>query len=519
MPGESVLIVDDAPVNLKLADILLRKEGFRVQTARDATEALSALGAFQPDLMLVSARLPGMDGLELARCVKSDPDTRHIVVVAIILSSSPAEREQALEAGCAGFITRPFDPQKLGSQIRSYLERRPRTSGDAQTGFELEWLGLTGPELDTVRRRFLQTAGGQAREMLDTAGAPIDALKVSALLRRWGAVATALGYPAVAETARATDEFLAQGKPSPAQWRGILSDLLVALSEPPEAALEPLPDPVMKALAGKRIALVSFDPDDADRLCAALDRVGARPRLFEASDFPDFGPVKDCSLVMVRVRRETLGSLWLAIDSPAPPGQPLLLVGGRADISELSPEEQARAREFLIDGWQAEEALMRCCFALTRVAPPAAPVAPAAPAAAISAPATAPKAAAPPPRLGRADVLIADDDPIVRSLLRGTLENYGMSCRMASSGPEALELIRQKLPDAAVLDINMPGMDGYLVLANIREQGLPLPVLLLTARCHENDISRGFTLGADDYLIKPFNNVELIARLKRLMRR
>jgi DNA-binding response OmpR family regulator len=90
---------------------------------------------------------------------------------------------------------------------------------------------------------------------------------------------------------------------------------------------------------------------------------------------------------------------------------------------------------------------------------------------------------------------------------------------MASSGPEALELIRQKLPDAAVLDINMPGMDGYLVLANIREQGLPLPVLLLTARCHENDISRGFTLGADDYLIKPFNNVELIARLKRLMRR
>jgi CheY-like chemotaxis protein len=515
MPGESVLIVDDAPVNLRLADILLRKEGFRVQTARDATEALSALGAFQPDLMLVSARLPGMDGLELARCVKSDPDTRHIVVVAIILSSSPAEREQALEAGCAGFITRPLDPQKLGSQIRSYLERRPKTSGDAQTGFEVEWLDLTGPEIDTLRRRFLQLAGGQAREMLDTAGAPIDAPKVSALLRRWTAVATALGFPAIAETARATDEFLAQGKPSPAKWRETLSDLLVALSEPPEAAIEPLPDPVMKALTGIRVALVSFDPDDADRLCAALDRVGARPRLFEASDSPDFGPVKDCSLVMVRVRRETLGSRWLALDSPAPPGQPLLLVGGRADISELSPEAQARAREFLIDGWQAEEALLRCCFALARAAAPAAPVALAKPA-----PAAVPQAAAlPPPRLSRPDVLIADDDPIVRSLLRGTLENYGMTCRMASSGTEALESIRQKLPDAAVLDINMPGMDGYLVLASIREQGLPLPVLLLTARCHENDISRGFTLGADDYLIKPFNNVELIARLKRLLRR
>jgi CheY-like chemotaxis protein len=214
---------------------------------------------------------------------------------------------------------------------------------------------------------------------------------------------------------------------------------------------------------------------------------------------------------MVRVRRETMGSRWLALDSPAPPEQPLLLVGGEADILALSPGVQERAREFLLDGWQAREALMRCCFALSRAA---------APVAATPAPAAAPQGtAAPRPHAGRPEVLIADDDPIVRSLLRGTLENYGMVCRMASNGPEALESIRQKLPDAAVLDINMPGMDGYLVLAAIREQGLTLPVLLLTARCHENDISRGFTLGADDYVIKPFNNVELIARLKRLLRR
>ena len=127
MAGECVLIVDDAPVNLKLADILLRKEGFRVQTARDAAEALSALGSFQPDLMLVSARLPGMDGLELVRCVKADPDTRHIVVVALTLSAAPAEQVQAEEAGCAGCISRPLDPRELGGQVRAYLARRPRT--------------------------------------------------------------------------------------------------------------------------------------------------------------------------------------------------------------------------------------------------------------------------------------------------------------------------------------------------------------------------------------------------------
>jgi DNA-binding response OmpR family regulator len=511
MAGESVLIVDDAPVNLKLADILLRKEGFRVQTARDAAEALSALEAFRPDLMLVSARLPGMDGLELARCVKSDPGTRHIVVVALTQSSSPAERAQAEEAGCAGCIGRPLDPRGLGNQVRAYLERRPKTPAASQALLEVDWLGLSDAEIDALRRRFLEKAGRQVREMLDTAGSAIDSASVSDLLHRWAAVAGALGYSGVSETARASEECLAQGKPDPAKWREALSNLLVAVSEPGEAFIDPLPEQVLKTLSGKRVALVGFEPDEADRLCAALDRAAARPRLFGAGDSPDYVPVKDCSLAMVRVRRETMGSRWLAPDSPAPLEQPLMLVGGRADILALSPAVQARAREFLLDGWQAEEALMRCCFALLRGA---------APVQAVAAPAPAPPSAtAPRPSAGRPEILIADDDPIVRSLLRGTLENYGMDCRMASNGTEALESVRKKLPDAAVLDINMPGMDGYLVLAAIREQKLPLPVLLLTARCHENDISRGFTLGADDYLIKPFNNVELVARLKRLLRR
>ena len=511
MPGESILIVDEAPVNLKLADILLRKEGFRVQTARDAGEALSALGSFHPDLMLVSARLPGMDGLELARCIKSDPDTQHIVVVALTLASSPADREQAEEAGCAGCIARPLDPQGLGNQVRGFLELRPRAPVAGQPLLPVEWLALTDAETETLRQRFLEQAGKQVREMLDAAGSAIDSSNVSALLHRWAAVAGALGYSGISETAAASEEFVAQGKPDPARWREILSNLLVALSEPREAAVDPLPDSAAKTLSGKRVALVGFEPDEADLLCAALDRVGARPRLFGAGDSPDYVPVKDCSLVMVRVRPETMGSRWLAWDSLAPPGQPLLLVGAGADILALSPAVQTRAREFLLEGWQAGEALMRCCFALLRAA---------APLAATPAPAAAPQApAAPRPRTGRPEILIADDDPIVRSLLRGTLENYGMDCRMASSGTEALESIRQKLPDAAVLDINMPGLDGYLVLAAIREQGLPLPVLLLTARCHENDISRGFTLGADDYLVKPFNNVELVARLKRLLRR
>ena len=120
---------------------------------------------------------------------------------------------------------------------------------------------------------------------------------------------------------------------------------------------------------------------------------------------------------------------------------------------------------------------------------------------------------------GRAEVVVADDDPVVLSLIRTALQNFGMSCHTAGSGPEALQIIRDLKPQAAVLDVNMPGMDGYEVLSTIRDEEHPVRVLLLTARQQENDILRGFALGADDYVVKPFSPPELTARLKRLLGR
>jgi len=93
----------------------------------------------------------------------------------------------------------------------------------------------------------------------------------------------------------------------------------------------------------------------------------------------------------------------------------------------------------------------------------------------------------------------------VLAVVRSALQNIGMDCRSASSGPEALRVIRDMVPHAAVLDVNMPGMDGYEVLAAIRKDNLPVRVVMLTARQHEADVLRGFELGADDYVVKPFN--------------
>ena len=128
MTGEPILVVDDSPVNLKLADILLRKEGYQVHTAPDAEEAISMLRDFLPKVMLVDIYLPGMDGLELTRRVKGDPRTQDITVIALTACAMKGDKERTLAAGCDGYITKPIDTQSLGRRIREYAERRKHTS-------------------------------------------------------------------------------------------------------------------------------------------------------------------------------------------------------------------------------------------------------------------------------------------------------------------------------------------------------------------------------------------------------
>jgi DNA-binding response OmpR family regulator len=94
-----------------------------------------------------------------------------------------------------------------------------------------------------------------------------------------------------------------------------------------------------------------------------------------------------------------------------------------------------------------------------------------------------------------------------------------MECQVVVDGRKALEATRRWRPQVAILDVNMPGMDGYEVLAALRAENLPVRVMLLTARQRESDIIRGFTLGADDYVVKPFSPMELVARLKRLIQK
>ena len=116
-------------------------------------------------------------------------------------------------------------------------------------------------------------------------------------------------------------------------------------------------------------------------------------------------------------------------------------------------------------------------------------------------------------------VLLVEDDRSISRLLQLELEHRGLAVRAVFDGPSALPAIEAFAPQAIVLDILLPGMDGERVLQQIRQRGIKTPVVMLTARDKPRDKVRTLDTGADDYLTKPFDVEELLARLRAVLRR
>ena len=115
-------------------------------------------------------------------------------------------------------------------------------------------------------------------------------------------------------------------------------------------------------------------------------------------------------------------------------------------------------------------------------------------------------------------VLVVDDEARMVNFMRMNLELEGMRVATASNGREALDHVREDMPDVVLLDVMMPVMDGFEALRRIRQLS-QVPVLMLTAKDEEEDRVRGLELGADDYIGKPFSHRELVSRIKAVLRR
>jgi CheY-like chemotaxis protein len=122
MTGQTILLIEDNPLNLELARDVLQAAGYTVVDARTAEEGLRLAGAVVPDLILLDIRLPGMNGLDAVRSLKRDLRTRDITVVALTAQAMAGDEQIAFAAGFNGYITKPIDTRTLAAEVRRWLE-------------------------------------------------------------------------------------------------------------------------------------------------------------------------------------------------------------------------------------------------------------------------------------------------------------------------------------------------------------------------------------------------------------
>jgi two-component system, cell cycle response regulator DivK len=490
--NKSILIVEDDPMNVQLVRVLLSGEGYDLRAAFDADEALNILATFRPGLILMDIQLPGKSGLELTRELRAKPEMSGARIVALTAYGGKDDEQNCLNAGCDGYLLKPFDTSTFPATIRSFIDKKARAVPKVQ--------GDVRDLLRGMRNDFITESLAELTELLS----PVFQADKSRLLRalhRWAGIAGTLGMPGVTDQARKTEGLVdatAQvDVPSVREALEELQRLITAAATAPAFELA-LPAEIVKTLSGKRIALADFSPPEARRIAQALDQAECFTLCIEA-------PPAGLSTAMV----ERFDIVILNLGGLSGPAchkntshglkKPVLLVGSRASISDKIVSVERGARDFLTTPWDSEELLLRCCRLLSPDLMRAVPA----------------------EREGPAQVVIADDDPAIGALLTATLRRSGAECRLARNGTEALAMVREAVPDALILDVNMPGIDGFEVLADLRANDLTarIPVVLLTARQQETDVLKGFSCGASDYITKPFNPMEVTARVARYLPR
>jgi len=122
MAEKKILLVEDNPVNRRLAEFLLRSQGYRVREATTAKEAFEILQTERPDLIVMDIQLPEMDGLEATTRLKAEPATANIPVIAVTSYAMAGDRDKALAAGCSGYVTKPIDKTIFLAEISRHLK-------------------------------------------------------------------------------------------------------------------------------------------------------------------------------------------------------------------------------------------------------------------------------------------------------------------------------------------------------------------------------------------------------------
>lgn len=259
---------------------------------------------------------------------------------------------------------------------------------------------------------------------------------------------------------------------------------------------------IRQSLAGKRFGLMGFDAAEADAIIATLGTargighvIGAQPLI---PGLNSFAPFDAC---FINASAAGAGDGPAPIEMIARSRRPAVIIGSYEDLVTGFAAVFDFNREFILRPCKPDELLLRTRRVLRFVETAE----------------VVPQSAAPSkPRR----VVLADDDATTIVMLSTILKHFNFECDIAHDGEQALEIARKNKPALVLLDVSMPHMNGFEALTALRSDTATrnTPVILVSAHRDEAEVVKGFSLGADDYVTKPFNSGELIARIGRVLR-
>ena len=259
---------------------------------------------------------------------------------------------------------------------------------------------------------------------------------------------------------------------------------------------------IQESLAGRRFALMGFEPAEADSIIAALATVrGIGHIVGGAPSIPGLDSFSAFDACFVNASVAGVGEQPAPIEMIARSRKPAVIIGSFEELVTRFAVIADLNREFILRPCKPEDLLLRACRVL-RFAD------------------RAEVAIRTSGRDGGRRVVVADDDATSIVMVSAILKQFHYDCEIAHDGEEAVYIARKNRPDLMLLDVSMPRMNGFEALTALRSD-IPTrntPIILVSAHRDEAEVVKGFSLGADDYITKPFNSGELMARINRVLR-
>jgi CheY-like chemotaxis protein len=260
---------------------------------------------------------------------------------------------------------------------------------------------------------------------------------------------------------------------------------------------------IKQSLAGKRFALMGFETPEADSIIATLGTVrGNGHAIGSTPNIPGLNSLAAFDACFVNASATGGDGQLAPIEKIASSRKPAVIIGYPDELMVRLEVVADLNREFVLRPCQPEDVLLRAYRVLRFVRDAEEVVIQSA------------------VRSGGRRVVLADDDATTVVMISTILKHFHFECEIARDGAEACEMARKMRPDLMLLDVSMPCMNGFEALSALRGDMATrsTPVILISAHRDEADVVKGFSLGAADYITKPFNSGELMARINRVLR-